>query len=236
MAVVFLWLIVYYNMATIAAAFNSSIGKKLVMAFTGLFLISFLVIHVTINSMIFLDTSGAMFNEWAKFMSHNYIVRFLEVGLFAGFIIHIIQGFKLTLQNNAARKSKYAVSAGNATSKWYSRSMGILGSLLLIFLVVHISHFWLGTKASLYLHNDAPHDTFTEMRNVFKNELYVIIYIVGTVSLAWHLVHGFPSAFQTLGINNSKYNKLIKVSGYGFSIIVPLLFTLMPLAFYFNWI
>jgi succinate dehydrogenase / fumarate reductase, cytochrome b subunit len=217
-------------------AFQSSIGRKLVMGLTGLFLISFLVIHVTINSMVFFNDGGAMFNEWGRFMSHNYIVRFLELGLFVGFIIHIVQGFALTLANQKARTSKYAVQPGNATSKWYSRSMGILGSLLLIFLVIHLSHFWLGTKASLYLHNDAPHNMYEEMKGLFSNLWAVAIYLVGVIALAWHLVHGFPSAFRTLGIANPKYNGLINNIGLGFSILVPLLFALMPLAFYFQWI
>jgi succinate dehydrogenase / fumarate reductase, cytochrome b subunit len=216
--------------------FNSSIGKKLVMGLTGLFLISFLVIHASINSMIFFNDSGATFSEYSHFMSHNMIVRVLEIGLFVGFIIHIIQGFSLTLSNQKKRVTKYAVDPGNTTSKWYSRSMGILGSLLLIFLVVHLSHFWVGTKASLYLHNDAPHNMFDEMKNAFSHEWIVILYIIGVVSLSWHLIHGFPSAFQTLGINNSKYNGLIKSIGLGFSIIVPLLFAAMPISMYFGWI
>jgi succinate dehydrogenase / fumarate reductase, cytochrome b subunit len=217
-------------------AFQSTIGKKLVMGFTGLFLISFLIIHATINGMIFFNDGGKMFNEWAGFMSHNYIVRFLELGLFVGFILHIIQGFSLTLKNQKTRNSKYAVSPGNSTSKWYSRSMGILGSLLLIFLVVHLSQFWFGTKVSLYAHNDAEHNLYNEMQNAFTKEWIVITYLIGVIALAWHLVHGFPSAFQTLGLNNPKYNGLIKTIGLGFSIVVPLLFALMPLAFYFNWI
>lgn len=210
------------------------------MGFTGLFLVSFLIIHVTINSMvffdIFIDDNGAMFNEWGHFMSHNWIVRFLEVGLFIGFIIHIYQGYALTLANQKKRETKYAVAPGNATSKWYSRSMGILGSLLLIFLVVHLAHFWVGTKDALYFHPNPDHNMFNEMKLVFKNGFVVAIYLVGVFSLGWHLVHGFPSAFQTLGLNNPKYNGLIKSIGLGFSIIVPLLFALMPLAFYFEWI
>ncbi len=221
---------------SLAKAFQSSIGKKLIMGLTGLFLVSFLVIHVTINSMVFFNDSGAMFNEWGHFMSHNYIVRFLEVGLFVGFIIHIIQGFSLTLANQKARTSKYAVQPGNATSKWYSRSMGVLGSLLLIFLVVHLSHFWLGTKASLYLHNDAPHNMYEEMKACFSHLWVVIVYLVGVIALAWHLVHGFPSAFRTLGLANPKYTGLINAVGMGFSILVPLLFALMPIAFYFQWL
>jgi succinate dehydrogenase / fumarate reductase, cytochrome b subunit len=217
-------------------AFNSTIGKKLIMGLTGLFLVSFLVIHVGINSMIFFNDHGETFNGYGKFMSHNMIVRFLEIGLFIGFIIHIYQGFALTRLNTKTRVSKYAVSASNATSKWYSRSMGVLGSLLLIFLVVHLSHFWVGTKSALYLHGDAEHNMFEEMKGAFSNLWIVILYVIGVVSLSWHLIHGFPSAFQTLGINNPKYNGLIKTIGLGFSIIVPLLFAAMPIAMYFGWI
>ncbi len=217
-------------------AFQTSIGKKLVMGFTGLFLISFLVIHATVNGMIFFNDNGAMFNEWAKFMSHNWIVRFLELGLFAGFVLHIIQGFSLTLKNQKTRNTKYAVNPGNATSKWYSRSMGILGSLLLIFLCVHLGQFWLETKVDLYGAQDPSYNLYAAMQETFEHLWVVIVYLVGVVALAWHLLHGFPSAFQTLGINNSKYNGIIKMLGTAFSIVVPLLFALMPIALHFHWL
>jgi succinate dehydrogenase / fumarate reductase, cytochrome b subunit len=214
---------------SILQAFQSSIGRKFVMGLTGLFLVTFLVVHVGINSMIFFNDGGKTFNEYATFMSHNWIIRVMEVGLFVGFIVHIIQGFTLTMKNQKARPSKYAVSAGNATSKWYSRSMGVLGSLLLIFLAVHLSHFWLGTKASLYLHGDAPHDTFKELCGAFSNVWIVVLYVGGVVALWWHLIHGIPSAFQTLGINNAKYNGIIKNFGYGFATLVCILFAAMPI-------
>ena len=110
---------------TFKMLFTSSIGKKFTMGLTGLFLISFLVIHCTVNSMIFFNDGGEMFNTWAHFMSHNYIVRFLEIGLFAGLIVHIVQGLLLWKQNNAARPVKYAMNAAGTNSKWYSRSMGL---------------------------------------------------------------------------------------------------------------
>ena len=119
---------------------HSSIGKKFVMGLTGLFLISFLVIHVSLNSAIFLNDNGATFNAGAEFMAHNPVIRVLEIGLFAGLILHIFQALMLTLENRKARPIAYARVNGAANSKWYSRSMGILGSLLLIFLVVQ--HFW----------------------------------------------------------------------------------------------
>ncbi len=209
------------------------------MGLTGLFLISFLVVHCTVNSMIFFNDNGEMFNNWAHFMSHNYIVRFLEIGLFAGLIVHIIQGLLVWKQNNAARPVKYAMNAASTNSKWYSRSMGLLGTLLLFFLILHISKFFVNTKIALYGNggeNDASYNLFAEMKEYFQQLWVVIAYLAGVISLFWHLVHGFPSAFQTLGINHKKYTPIIKAAGIGFAVIVCVLFTLMPLAFFAGWI
>lgn len=217
------------------AYFTSSVGKKLVMAITGVFLILFLIVHAGANSCIFLNDEGVTYNAVAHFLSHNWIIRFLEVGLFVGIFAHIIQGLMLTAQNNKKRPVKYAVNPGNATSAWYSRSMGVLGSLLLIFLVIHLKDFFIGTKVALYS-GDQPHNLYEEMKEEFSNLWVVIIYLVGVIALFWHLWHGFSSAFQTLGVNSPKYNSLIKTLGYGYTIIVCLLFALMPLAFHLQWL
>jgi succinate dehydrogenase / fumarate reductase cytochrome b subunit len=224
---------------TFKQLFTSSLGKKYTMGLTGLFLISFLVIHCTVNSMIFFNDGGEMFNFYAHFMSHNYIIRVLEIGLFAGLVLHIIQGLLLWKQNNAARPVKYAVNAASTNSTWYSRSMGLLGTLLLFFLILHISKFFVDTKIALYANggeNDATHNLFEEMREYFKQSWVVIAYIAGVASLFWHLLHGFQSAFQSLGINHKKYSPIIKAAGIGYTIVVCVLFALMPLAFYFEWI
>lgn len=214
--------------------FTSSIGKKFNMALTGLFLIIFLIIHAGINSCIFLNDNGKTFETVGHFMSHNWIIRFLEVGLFAGLIMHAIQGLILWKQNVAARPVAY-YNKRHRGSTWYSRSMGLLGTLLLIFLVIHISHFFVGTKIALYS-GDQPHSLYNEMKEVFSNWWIVAIYLVGIIALFWHLLHGFQSAWQTLGINNKKYTPIIKVAGIGYSIIISVLFALMPIAMYFKWI
>jgi succinate dehydrogenase / fumarate reductase cytochrome b subunit len=125
---------------------SSSIGKKFLMGLTGLFLVSFLVVHVSLNSAIFLNDGGQTFNAGADFMAHNPVIRIIEIGLFAGLILHVFQAFVLTMENKKARPVAYQVVNGSANSSWYSRSMGILGSLLLIFLVVHLGNFWLPTN------------------------------------------------------------------------------------------
>jgi succinate dehydrogenase / fumarate reductase cytochrome b subunit len=230
--------------------FTSSIGKKLTMGLTGLFLISFLVVHCTINAMIFFNDGGETFNHWAHFMGTNLIIRTMEIGLFAGLLLHIVQGLILWYQNSKARPVKYQVNKAGSNSKWYSRSMGLLGTLLLMFLVLHIYHFWTPSRlggigniqaleeTSLVTYNNQHAlNLFAEMKNVFTGNLFiVIIYVLGVISLAWHLVHGFQSAFQTLGINHKRYTPIIKAAGIGFSIIVPLIFALMPVAFYLGWV
>jgi len=215
--------------------FTSSIGKKITMALTGLFLITFLIVHAGVNSSIFLNDGGKTFNSIAHFMSHNWILRFIEIGLFAALIAHIIQGLILWKQNRQARPVAYHINKSNMNSTWYSRSMGILGTLLLLFLILHISHFFVGTKVALY-GGDQPHNLYEEMKLVFGEWYIVAVYMAGLVALFWHLFHGFQSAFQTFGLNHKRYTPIIKAAGAGYSVIICILFALMPLAFYFGWI
>lgn len=225
--------------------FTSSVGKKFVMALTGLFLISFLIIHVCLNACIFNDLpifdpndNGDMFNRAAHFMGSSAVVRTLEYGLFLGFIIHIIQGYVLEKKNLSRRGQGYRVNLGNRGSKWYSRTMGLLGTLLLLFLVMHIAHFWVPSRITGLeeIEGKNYHNLFQKMVDVFQNPLIVVLYIIGCISLAYHLLHGFQSAFRTLGVHNGRYIRIIKGLGAAFSVIVPLVFALMPISIYMGWI
>lgn len=211
---------------------KTSVGKKVLMGLTGLFLISFLVVHVSLNSAIFFNDGGETFNAGADFMAHNIVIRIMEIVLFAGLIIHILQALTLTLANKKARPVAYAKIDGAANSSWYSRSMGILGSLLLLFLVTHLSHFWIDTKIAVFKHEE--HNTYLEMKEVFSHWYIVLIYLVGVIALCYHLLHGFQSAFQSLGLNHKIYTPIIKKVGVWFSIIVCLLFAAMPVCMFLN--
>ncbi len=215
--------------------FSTSVGKKIQMSLTGIFLIVFLVVHCYINAQIFWNDGGVEFDKLAHFMGTNPVIRTIEIGLFAFLILHIVQGLILWSKNRAKRTTRYAVSAGNATSKWYSRSMGLLGTLILLFLIVHISMFWAPNRASQTM-GDGELPLYHMMRDEFQNPLIVLLYVFGCVALAWHLLHGFYSAFQTLGLTTNKYKSIIKSLGVAFSIIVPLVFALMPIAFYLGWV
>ena len=208
-----------------------SIWKKVVMGLTGLFLISFLVVHCGINSLIFLNDGGKTFGMAGHFMGTNPVIRIMEIGLVVGFLVHIIDGLVLWSQNTKARPKKYAAKGASANSKWYSRSMGLLGTLLLLFLIMHTAHFWIPNRSNQFMTGHEL-DLFSRMKLIFSEWWIVLLYVLGCFSLFWHLLHGFKSAFQSLGLNHSKYNPVIKIAGTLFAIIVPFIFAMMPVAMF----
>jgi succinate dehydrogenase / fumarate reductase cytochrome b subunit len=228
--------------------FTSAVGRKIVMALTGLFLISFLIVHVGLNSCIFNDLSffnpqdnGSMFNRAAYFMGNSLIIRIMEIGLFAGFILHIIQGYAVELKNRKMRKQGYKVGLGNRGSTWMSRSMAVLGTLIFLYLVMHVSQFWIPSRITQNVPQETyngkeMHNMFLLMYDTFQQGWVVILYLIGVASLCFHLLHGFHAAFRSMGVHNKKYLSLLKGLGYGFSVIVCLLFALMPISMYLQWV
>jgi succinate dehydrogenase / fumarate reductase cytochrome b subunit len=228
--------------------FTSAVGRKFVMALTGLFLIMFLIVHVGLNSCIYYDLpffnpadNGSMFNRAAHFMGASFVIRIIEIGLFVFFILHIVQGYAVEVKNRSKRQKGYEVSLGSRGSKWYSRSMAILGTLIFLFLIMHISHFWIPSRVTGNLEPATygfteTHNLFLRMYEVFQNPVIVILYVVAVIALAYHLFHGFHSAFKTLGVHNYKYLRMLESFGYGFTIIVCLLFALMPVSMLLHWV
>lgn len=215
---------------------TSSIGKKVIMGLTGLFLVSFLVVHCFLNSLIFFNDGGRTFNAGAHFMATNWLIRAMEIVLFLGLILHSVQALILTRDNRRARPVGYAKFNGAANSTWYSRSMGLLGTLLLIFLIVHLAHFWVKSRITGLEGHDAEghEDLYAVMQTTFTYGWVVILYCLSMISLAYHLLHGFQSAFQTLGLNHRKYTPFIKKFGVAFAIVIPVIFAAMPLTMYFG--
>jgi succinate dehydrogenase / fumarate reductase cytochrome b subunit len=220
--------------------FSSSVGRKLVMGLTGLFLISFLVVHAGINACIWANDGGIMFNKAAHFMGSTVVIRILEVGLFIGIFIHIIQGYALEFSNRSKRKVGYQVKLGDRGSKWYSRSMGLLGTILLLFFIIHWKQFWIPSRFTgvneVMIDGKEVHNMFNLMKVTFQQPWVVIVYVLACFSLSWHLMHGFQSAFRTLGLHNSRYLAMVNTIGIGFSIIIPLAFAMMPVSMYLGWV
>ncbi len=216
--------------------FTSSIGQKFLMSLTGLFLISFLCVHLTLNILL-LFGDGTIYNTAAHFMSTNVVMKVLEPILAIGFIIHILYSVKLTVQNIMARPQGYAVVNQANSSKWASRNMLILGSLIGIFLTLHlINFFWkikFGTPPTTIIDGTEMHNTYALVSSLFiEYWWYDAIYILGAIFLGLHLHHAFWSAFQTLGMSNIAWRKRLEVLGDIFAIIIASGFSVIPLYFW----
>ena len=223
--------------------FTSSVGKKWVMALTGLFLITFLVVHAGVNACIWANDGGEMFNKAAHFMGSMIVIRIVEIGLFAGIFLHIIQGYVLESTNRSKRGKGYQVNLGNKGSKWYSRSMGLLGTILLLFFILHWYQFWIPSRFTGIPGPEMElpggkhiHNLFALMQFTFRELWVVIVYVVACFSLCWHLIHGFESAFRTVGVSNNRYLALIRTVAISYSVIISLAFAMMPVSMHMKWI
>ena len=215
--------------------FSSTVGRKIVMSVTGLFLCSFLVVHLIGNLQLFRNDGGEAFNIYSDFMAHNGIIRFMEIILVLGFLFHIYDALVLTRRNKAARPVAYANSHPEENSSWASRNMGLLGTVILVFLIIHLWNFFVPARfGGLEAVPDKDYDNlYNEIVLAFQNPIYVAIYVISMIALAYHLIHGFQSAFQTLGLDHKKYTPFIQKFGVAFSILICLGFASIPLYFFF---
>ncbi len=222
---------------------TSSIGRKVLMALTGFFLMFFLLQHASINflSVVSPDT----FNEVSHFMGINPLVQYaLQPILIFSVVFHFVWGILLELKNRSSRDVKYAVNNGAANSTWMSRNMIISGLTVLAFLVAHFYDFWIHEITVKYIQNDMTgimngeflyyqgEQTFRyyeELVAKFQDPIRVVLYVLSFVMLALHLLHGFQSSFQSVGFNHSKYTPIIKKAGMAFGILVPALFAFIAI-------
>ena len=253
---------------------NTSIGRKVLMSLTGLFLCLFLIVHLAGNLQLFKNDMGLAFNQYTVFMTTFTPIKVISYLLYATIVLHAINGLILTQKNKSARPVAYAAPKDTRSATWASRNMGLLGVILLIFLVTHMSNFWyqykfgsipwveyavdmqsgqvltanvfdnagVATLPHEYVTADAAgspikivvvKDLYTVVKEAFKQSWLVALYIIGMAALSYHLVHGFQSSFQSLGLRHPLYTPLIKGAGiWFFGIIVPILFAAMPAYFF----
>lgn len=251
----------------------SSIASKLILALTGLFLCVFLIVHLVGNLQLFYADHGLAFNKYAVFMTTNPLIATVSWGLYLIILFHAFKGLYLAWKNQRARKVGYNQYAGNTNSKWYSRSMGLLGTIILIFIVVHMSDFWYHYKfgytpysqynqdmvTGVVTQSDIPDqdgkppilknkmeefvinanrivivkDLYKSVTTSFQELWMVVLYVLAMVALSFHLMHGFQSAFQTMGVGNRYILKAVRVVGiWVFAILIPLAFAAIPVYMY----
>lgn len=230
-----------------SAILKSSIVKKYWMALTGLFLCLFLIGHLAGNLQLLLKfntETATQFNEYAYFMTHNPFIKIMSYITYISILFHAIDGILLTIANRKARPVNYAMKNDAVSSSFSSRHMALLGSLILAFIIMHMYQFWAKmhfTELPKWPGKDGHtmiNDLYTTVIYFYKQEgmglAWCFIYLVGMIALSFHLLHGFQSAFQSLGINHSKYTPTIKKIGLGFAILIPLAFAFIPFYIHFG--
>ena len=217
---------------------NSSIGRKFAMALSAFFLMIFVLQHFVIN--LFSVLSPDTFNEISHFMGTFWVIQYvIQPILIFGVIFHFVMGFVLEIRNKQSRKISYSKNSPSGNSTWMSRNMIWSGGFILAFLIIHFIDFWIPEINTKYIVGDMSglHNGefryFHELQEKFVPLWRVAIYCVGFVFLALHLLHGFDSAFQSVGANN-KYTKGLKGFGKFYAIVVPLGFVFIALFHHFN--
>jgi succinate dehydrogenase / fumarate reductase cytochrome b subunit len=209
------------------------------MSLTGLFLITFLIIHLAGNLQLLAGDKGEAFNTYAYFMTHNPLIKTISYGLYFFIILHTIQGLALAVYNRKAKVRRYEVKT-LANGSWASKNMALLGTLILAFLLIHMGDFWLKMKLDQLEYMEVAafdhpvKDLYSRVAIAFQEWWIVLIYVIGQIVLGFHLIHGFSSAFQSLGLRHKKYTPLIKAIGVIYSILIPLGFAIIPIIMYFN--
>ena len=216
---------------------NSSIGRKVVMSISGLFLILFLTFHMSMNLVAVISEDA--YNAVCKFLGANWYALVGTLVLAAGFVVHIIYAFWLTLQNRKARgNDRYAVNARPKNVEWASQNMLVLGIIVLLFFVLHLAQFWFKmqfNEITGILLDVNPHDGAALIRETFSNPLFAVLYLVWFIAIWFHLTHGFWSAMQTIGINNKVWFERWKTISNIFATLIFIGFAVVVIYFYVRY-
>jgi len=217
---------------------SNSVAKKIAMALSGFFLMVFLLQHLTINSLSVFSPDS--FNEVSHFMGTNPVVQFLLQPILAFAVIyHLVMGMRLEVQNRSSRPVRYAHNNASANSTWMSRNMIITGIMVLLFLGLHFYDFWFPELNVKFIQGDmsglndaGEYRYFEELQHKFIDPIRVVLYVLSFIFLALHLMHGFQSAFQSVGFRHSKYTPLIKNLSNIYAVLVPLGFIVVAVFHY----
>lgn len=213
----------------------SSVGKKVLMAVTGLSWIGFVTMHLLGNLTLFVGADT--FNLYShKLISLGPLLWVAEAGLVIILLTHIVSGLSVTLENWRGRTSRYAVAAnaGGASYKTFSsRTMIYTGSLILLFIVIHVWMFKYGPEYKTTIHGTEVRDLYRLIAECFQQPLIVVFYVVSMIFLGLHLRHGFWSAFQTLGLWHKKWTPVVYAVGTFYAILFSLGFIILPVWVYF---
>ena len=219
-----------------SSIFTSSIGKKLLMSLAGIFLITFLLVHMGLNLLVIIYDDPMVYNRAAHFMSSNILIKIFEIALFGGLLLHVIYALILQVQNWIARPRRYS-KANYSNTSFFSKFMIHTAAIVLVFLVIHFIDFYFKAKfghaAEIHVDGVAYHDLASEIIDKFKMMPFVVFYIAAFIFLGFHLIHGFQSAFKTIGLDHKKYTPVIQVLAIIYTVVVVAGYSIIPLVVYF---
>ncbi len=216
----------------------TTISQKSLMALTGLFLCTFLVVHLLGNLQLFLPDVQAQtqFNWYAETLSSLLVIEVAAIGTYLCIVAHVILSVVLTVRNRRSAGKRHEASRAVAGSSWYSRFMGVLGCIILVFLIVHMSDFWFPfkTHAEMGLDTEGRRDLYGLVIHEFQKIWKVGLYEIGVLAVGFHLAHGFHSGFRSLGLHHPHLSSLIRWFGLAFALVVTLGFGAMPIYILFT--
>ncbi|NBC57863.1 MAG: succinate dehydrogenase [Bacteroidetes bacterium] len=219
-------------------ALNFLFYRKSLIALTGLFLCVFLVVHLSANAILLLpnDIASELYNSYSHTLRENPLITVVAYVLYISIILHAVVALLITLHNRKAKPQKYIMDKSQQNSSWYSKNMGILGTLILIFIIIHLANFWarikLGLGEEVLLDQNGYKDVFSVTYELFQNIWFVLFYSILAIPLAFHLYHGLKSGFKTLGFYHKKGLRILAKVSLIYAIIMGVGFGIIPIVVY----
>lgn len=221
-------------------ALNYLFYRKSLIALTGLFLCVFLVVHLSANAILLLpkDIASELYNSYSHTLRESPLIAIVAYVLYISIIVHTLVALAITIQNRKAKPGKYVLNYANQNSTWHSRNMGILGTLILIFIVIHLANFWarikLGIGEAVAIDANGYKDVYSVTYDLFHNIWFVVFYTLMSIPLAYHLHHGLKSGFKTLGFYHKKGLKILAKVALVYALIMGIGFGIIPIIVYFK--
>ncbi|MDO5656330.1 MAG: succinate dehydrogenase cytochrome b subunit [Flavobacteriaceae bacterium] len=214
---------------------RNAITRKNLMALTGLFLSFFLIIHLIGNLQLLLpaDQAQTAYNTYSHFLSDFLLVKIIAYLLYASILIHSLDAIYLFFLMKKSKGKRYVYDKRGRASKWYTRNMTALGVIILLFLIIHFKDFWYPYKfMEIPIDGEGYRDLYSIVITAFKQEWYILLYLIAFIALGYHLIHGVFSAHRSLGLYNKTYSLIIKNLSLIFAIIITLGYSIIPIFIY----
>lgn len=219
-------------------ALNPLFFRKTIMAATGLFLCIFLIVHLSANCILLLpeEVARGMYNSYSTTLRESPLIKVVAYLLYLSILLHVVYALLITIRNRRAKPGRYVVNHSRENSSWTSQNMGLIGTMILLFIVVHLANFWarikLGIGEAPGMDADGHVDVYEVTYSLFQNIYYVAFYTLLMIPLGLHLHHGLKSGFKTLGFYHKKGLRTLAKVSLVYAVIMAVGFGVIPFIVY----